>query len=43
VPFFAEIPVIGYFFKNRSENDERSETLIFITPKITNRAFLRCQ
>jgi type IV pilus assembly protein PilQ len=43
VPFFAEIPVIGYFFKNRSENDERAETLVFITPKITNRAFLRCQ
>jgi type IV pilus assembly protein PilQ len=43
VPFFAEIPVLGYFFKNRSENDERSEVLLFITPKITNRAFLRCQ
>jgi type IV pilus assembly protein PilQ len=43
VPFFADIPVLGWFFKNRQENDDRSEVLVFITPKITNRAFLRCQ
>ena len=30
-------------FKTRRENDERSEVLVFITPKITNRANLRCQ
>ena len=43
VPFFADIPVLGYLFKKRRENDERSEVLVFITPKITNRAFLRCE
>ncbi len=43
VPFFADIPVLGYFFRNRRENDERSEVLVFVTPKITNRAFLRCE
>jgi type IV pilus assembly protein PilQ len=43
VPFLADIPVLGWFFKNRRENDDRSEVLVFITPKITNRAFLRCQ
>ncbi|MBP9084979.1 MAG: type IV pilus secretin PilQ [Kofleriaceae bacterium] len=43
VPFFGDLPVIGWFFKKRSENDNRSEVLIFITPKITNKAFLRCQ
>jgi type IV pilus assembly protein PilQ len=43
VPFFADIPVLGWFFKNRQENDDRTEVLVFITPKITNRAFLRCQ
>jgi type IV pilus assembly protein PilQ len=43
VPFFGDIPVLGWFFKIRRENDDRSEVLIFITPKITNRAFLRCQ
>jgi type IV pilus assembly protein PilQ len=42
VPFFADIPVIGWFFKNRRENDDRTEILVFITPKITNKANLRC-
>ena len=42
VPFFADIPVIGWFFKNRRENDDRTEILVFITPKITNKASLRC-
>ena len=43
VPFLADIPVLGWLFKNRTENDDRTEVLVFITPKITNRAFLRCQ
>jgi type IV pilus assembly protein PilQ len=43
VPFLAELPIIGYLFKDRKETDDRAETLIFITPKITNRAFLRCE
>jgi type IV pilus assembly protein PilQ len=43
VPWFAEIPIIGWFFKNRSENDERTEMLIFLTPRITNKASLRCE
>jgi type IV pilus assembly protein PilQ len=34
VPFFGDIPVLGWFFKKRSENDERTEVLVFITPKI---------
>ena len=43
VPFLADIPVLGWLFKNYNENDNRTEVLVFITPKITNRAFLRCQ
>jgi type IV pilus assembly protein PilQ len=43
VPFLADIPVLGWFFKNRRENDDRTEILVFITPKITNRALLSCQ
>src|SRR5690606_6337080 len=43
VPIFGDLPVIGWFFKNRSENDTRTEVLVFITPKITNKAFLRCE
>lgn len=38
VPFFADLPIIGYFFRNRRENDDRSEFLVFITPRIANRA-----
>jgi type IV pilus assembly protein PilQ len=43
VPFFGDLPVLGWFFKRRRENDDRTELLIFITPKITNKAFLRCE
>jgi type IV pilus assembly protein PilQ len=38
VPWFAEIPILGWLFKNRRENDDRTELLIFITPRIVNRA-----
>jgi type IV pilus assembly protein PilQ len=34
VPFFGDIPVVGYLFKTTSTQDENSELLIFITPKI---------
>ncbi|HWO24451.1 MAG TPA: type IV pilus secretin PilQ [Kofleriaceae bacterium] len=43
VPFLGDLPVLGWLFKNRRENDDRTEILVFITPKITNRALLRCQ
>jgi type IV pilus assembly protein PilQ len=42
IPFFGDLPFIGWFFKNRRENDDRTEVLVFITPKITNKASLRC-
>ncbi|MDD5307844.1 MAG: type IV pilus secretin PilQ [Deltaproteobacteria bacterium] len=38
VPFFADIPIIGWLFKSRADSDRRSEMLIFITPRIVNRA-----
>lgn len=38
VPWLADIPIIGWFFKTKSEADTRSEVLIFLTPKIVNRA-----
>ncbi len=43
VPFFGDLPVIGWFFKSRRESDEQSEALIFLTPKITNRDVLQCE
>jgi type IV pilus assembly protein PilQ len=42
-PFLADIPVLGWLFKTRRENDDRTEILVFITPKITNRGLLGCQ
>ena len=43
VPFFSDIPVLGWFFRNKKENDNRSEFMIFITPRIANRAKLTGQ
>ena len=43
IPFLGDLPVLGWLFKNRRENDDRTEILVFITPKITNRALLRCK
>ncbi|TXD37091.1 type IV pilus secretin PilQ [Lujinxingia vulgaris] len=38
VPFLHRIPILGFFFKTQSESERRSELLIFITPRIVNRA-----
>jgi type IV pilus assembly protein PilQ len=43
VPFFGDIPILGYFFRFQRESDERTEVLIFLSPKITNKASLRCE
>lgn len=43
VPIFSDIPVLGWLFKNKRTTDSRSELLIFITPKITNRGALSCK
>jgi type IV pilus assembly protein PilQ len=37
VPFFGDIPIIGLLFQRRRMLDQRSELLIFITPRIVNR------
>ena len=34
VPFLGDLPVVGYLFKNTSTVSDRSELLIFITPRI---------
>ena len=38
IPWIADVPIIGWFFKQKSEADTRSEVLIFLTPKIVDRA-----
>jgi len=37
IPFFADLPLLGWFFRNSNESERRSEMLIFITPRIVNR------
>ncbi|MFA5624186.1 MAG: type IV pilus secretin PilQ [Bradymonadales bacterium] len=37
IPFLSSIPFLGYFFRSTSETDNRTELLIFITPRIVNR------
>jgi type IV pilus assembly protein PilQ len=34
VPFFGDLPYIGWLFKNREWIDDKTELLVFITPKI---------
>ncbi|WP_366145448.1 type IV pilus secretin PilQ [Methylovulum sp.] len=34
VPFFADLPGIGFLFKRTENTDEKKELLIFVTPKV---------
>ncbi len=34
VPLLGDVPVVGWLFKNNVKTDDKSELLIFITPKI---------
>ena len=34
VPFFGNLPGVGWMFRNRETQDEHSELLIFVTPRI---------
>ena len=38
VPFFGDIPVLGLLFQRRRASDSRGELVIFLTPRIVNRA-----
>ena len=37
VPFLSNIPILGWLFRKSESRDDRSELLIFITPRIVNR------
>ena len=43
IPFFGDIPLLGWMFRSKSFVDKRSELLIFITPRIVNREASRPQ
>jgi type IV pilus assembly protein PilQ len=34
VPFFGDIPLLGWMFKSKENQDNRTELLIFLTPRI---------
>jgi type IV pilus assembly protein PilQ len=34
VPFFGDLPYVGFMFKQELSTDENRELLIFVTPKI---------
>jgi type IV pilus assembly protein PilQ len=36
VPFFGDLPGIGFFFRRDEVQDNKRELLIFITPKLLN-------
>ena len=36
VPFFGDLPVIGRLFRKNSDRNDKSELLIFVTPKIVD-------
>ena len=38
VPFFGDIPLLGLLFQKRRASDTRGELVIFLTPRIVNRA-----
>ncbi|HTV17783.1 MAG TPA: type IV pilus secretin PilQ [Polyangiaceae bacterium] len=38
VPFFGDIPLLGLLFQRRQATDQRGELVIFLTPRIVNRA-----
>ncbi|WP_458351897.1 hypothetical protein [Rugamonas violacea] len=34
VPLLGDVPVLGYLFRNNSRTNDKTELLVFITPKI---------
>ena len=38
VPILGDIPILGVLFQKRQTSDQRSELVVFITPRIVNRA-----
>ena len=40
VPWLGDIPYVGVLFKNTANKTTKSETLIFITPRILSEALL---
>ena len=42
-PYLAQIPILGVLFRNSTERSQRNELLIFVTPRVVNRAASQVQ
>lgn len=40
VPWFGDIPVLGWMFKSRNEITKKNELMIFLTPRILNQSIV---
>ncbi len=40
VPFFGDIPLIGWLFKKKTSRDDKRELLIFITPRVVKQEMI---
>lgn len=38
IPFLGDLPYVGFLFRNRERRDNRTELLVFITPRIVSEA-----
>ena len=36
MPFFGDLPYIGFLFRNQVSTSNKTELLVFITPRIVN-------
>ena len=36
MPFFGDLPYIGFLFRNQINQSSKTELLVFITPRIVN-------
>ena len=43
VPFFGDLPLVGALFRSTERVDERSELLVFVTPRILEDSLTRSQ
>jgi len=41
IPWFGELPMLGFLFKDKKIRDTKSELLIFVTPKILKESYNR--
>ncbi len=41
IPFFSDIPGIGFLFRNSLTSDQKKELLIFVTPKVKNEMVIK--